>query len=514
MDGQTANQCPESFVTSIRRFFYREELPYGLALIRIGLPLILLCVVVPRWSHAREFYSADGATAPMGLNYGIQNFLPEPSGTVAVAMMTGLIFCLIASSVGWHTRIALAVSWGLYTYLNMLDYLSTLTKYSVICSHAMLLLLLSNCGAIWSVDNYRLRRRNESHGEIPGSALLPRAPAWPRRLLQLFIGIVYFGAAFTKMHTVGFLSGDQIRFWLLTNMNGPKPLGEWLAMYPELIITMSHIALVWQILFIFLCWRGRMRGVMLIVGGLFHLSTIWLLGLAIFPPIMLLTYLAWLDEADVKQIRARFLSPAPSTDSNWLGSVAVRIHELSRRLGGDTSRIPLPSVVVFSLGLMASVTVGLEIEYHWDPYGHRRPTGPYALQAIPEQRVSELFAKPDRMRDEDKFFALEMGTETLGGVVVHRRDTYEPGSQIIAQCALVPPHEDMWVECRLSDALGCQLHEAGQPVTRDMLRVNFTFQLPHDLAPGDYRLTIRCNSNDMLWRDVRIGSPAPVVLSN
>ncbi|MEO1981380.1 MAG: HTTM domain-containing protein [Fuerstiella sp.] len=444
----------------------------------------------------------------------MRDFLPEPSGTVAVAMMTGLIFCLVASSIGWHTRIALAGSWGLYTYLNMLDYLSTLTKYSVISSHVLLLLLLSNCGAIWSVDRLRSRSRNDSRGENPSGGRSSRAAAWPRRLIQLFIGIVYFGAAFTKMHIVGFLSGDQIRFWLLTNMNGPKPLGEWLAMYPELIITMSHVALIWQVLFLFLCWRGRMRGVMLVVGGLFHLSTIWLLGLAIFPPIMLLTYFAWLHETDVRRIQFHFRSLVTGTNRNGFGSAAERIHALSRRLRGFAPKIPLPSALLFSLGLVASVAAGLEIEYHMDPYGHRRPAGPYALQPIPETRVSELFAKPDRMRDEDKFFALEMGTETLGGVVVHRRDTYEPGSQVIAQCALVPPHEDMWVECRLSDSYGRQLHVFGQAVTRDMLRVNFTFQLPHDLESGDYRLTIRCNSNDMLSRNIRVDSPTSVVLSN
>ncbi|MEO1981379.1 MAG: hypothetical protein ABGZ24_12750 [Fuerstiella sp.] len=54
MDAQAVNQSSVSFVSSVRRFFYTEELPYGLAIIRIGLPLILLCVVMPRWSHARE----------------------------------------------------------------------------------------------------------------------------------------------------------------------------------------------------------------------------------------------------------------------------------------------------------------------------------------------------------------------------------------------------------------------------------------------------------------------------
>ena len=88
------------------------------------------------------------------------------------------------------------------------------------------------------------------------------------------------------------------------------------------------------------------------------------------------------------------------------------------------------------------------------------------------------------------------------------------GLAMIAQCALVPPHEDMWVECRRFDAQGRQIHEIGQAVTRDMLRVNFRFQLPHDLVAGDYHLIVRCNGNDVLSRNVRVSIPTPMVLSN
>ena len=65
---------------------------------------------------------------------------------------------------------------------------------------------------------------------------------WPLRLVQLLIGLIYFGAALTKMHTGGFLSGDQICYWLLTNINNDNPLGKLLAVYPAVIVTMSHIA--------------------------------------------------------------------------------------------------------------------------------------------------------------------------------------------------------------------------------------------------------------------------------
>ena len=59
--------------TSIREFFFAPEVPYGLALCRMVLPVILLYVVLRRWSHAREFFSTDGAAAPLADNYGYFN---------------------------------------------------------------------------------------------------------------------------------------------------------------------------------------------------------------------------------------------------------------------------------------------------------------------------------------------------------------------------------------------------------------------------------------------------------
>src|SRR5690606_41945938 len=66
----------------------------------------------------------------------------------------------LCTSLGWRTRLSVSLSFVLYTYLNLLDSVSTITKYSCIASHALLLLSLSNCGAVWSVDHWLKRRRS------------------------------------------------------------------------------------------------------------------------------------------------------------------------------------------------------------------------------------------------------------------------------------------------------------------------------------------------------------------
>jgi hypothetical protein len=59
-----------SFWKQTKDFFFAQEVPYGMALVRMTLPLVLLVDVVRRWPFARELYSRDGATAPLAFNFG------------------------------------------------------------------------------------------------------------------------------------------------------------------------------------------------------------------------------------------------------------------------------------------------------------------------------------------------------------------------------------------------------------------------------------------------------------
>src|SRR5205823_6374074 len=138
-----------------------REMPFGMALVRISLPLVILVDIVRRWTFARELYSTDGAIASLSSNFGNPDLIPEFSGPVAVGLFTILGLLLVTSAIGWCTRISL---WGvslLYFYFSMLDCLSTVTKYSVIADHVFLLLAVSNCGNLWSVDAWLKRRKAE-----------------------------------------------------------------------------------------------------------------------------------------------------------------------------------------------------------------------------------------------------------------------------------------------------------------------------------------------------------------
>ncbi len=485
----------------VTEFFFAEERPFGLALARICLPLVLLSVMLPRWYHARELFSADGAAAPLSVNYGMPDFLPVPSGTVAVAMASVLLFTLLTSAIGWCTRLSLVLSFGLYTYLNLLDCLGSLTKYSVIASHGLLLLAMSNCGAVWSFDALLRRRSSGDQLRMPYEhAAETRSAVWPRRIMQILIGMIYLGAAFTKMHTPAFFSSDQMRQWMLTNVNHANPIGEYLAFYPEVLVVAAYVTILWEVLFLFVAWKGYGRLCMISLGVVFHLGTTLLLGLYIFPLVCFSLYFSFLNERDVQRIGAWFRRLSRRGNR---AAVAVR------SAFGEADRfLPRPSLPqargVFAFAVLLLIFGGVELEYRLDPFGARRAEGAHQLKEIDAETVGRMLRASEPIREQDKYLTFEIGTDLLSDVVINRRSQFKHGESLVAQVVLTPPHEDMWIECNLHDADGHVIDEVGQIVERQKLRASWGYEMKSSLEPGTYWLVIRSSGQEITRRSFEL----------
>lgn len=503
MDASIDHAETRNLKASLNDFFYSKETPYGLALVRIFLPLILLCVIVPRWSFARELYSSDGAAAPLALTYQVMNFPPEPSGTLAVIMMSVLVLSLICSSAGWFTRTSLTVSLCLYTYISLLDSLSTMTKYSAISSHLLLILALSRCGSVWSVDSWRAAKK-----------LRPRFHVWPRRLMQLLIGLIYLGAAMTKLHTGEYFSSDQLRHWLMTNLNHHNPAGEILSFYPEIIIAMANIAILWQLIFVFVVWRPWARFLILGMGVFFHVSTTPTLGLYIFPCVMISSYLGFLSERDVRlcivggrRLFRRFETLRRLRSLNVVRSFAEFLGRTQQ--GSDVSASAkraawLGSFYAWATILFCSAVVGVAAEHSLDPYKQRGADGPLPLRPADPRLIARLNEPFETIADIDLVLSLDVGSSTLGGVLLDLDDEYRRDEPFIVQLTLVPPHPDMWLECNLLDPTGITIHRAGQVVSREQLRANWNYQIPGTLPVGTYTLELRTVDRVLATRPISI----------
>ena len=506
----------------VQNFFFAREVPYGLALVRISLPLVLLVDIVRRWPWARELYSTDGATAPLAQNFGYPGLLPEFSGPVAVGLFSILALLLATSSIGWCTRFSLLASTGLYFYFTMLDCLSTVSKYTVISTHLLLLLGLSHCGDLWSVDGWLATRRAAREGAPPPDL---RSPIWTQRLMQILFGMVYFGAAITKLHTPTFFSGDQVVYWMMTYINNEHPLGDYLSQYPLIVSASCFVTFLWEIVFVFTVFHRRVRWYVLGIGTFFHIMTVFTLGLIIFPIVIVASYLVFLDEGDVaamlrwnplRRFAGRFaLPPGPFAEAAPGPAVAPRFAGWN-----------LASIGAMAVTLILAAVLGAEAEYLTDHYKMRGPGGPLTLQELPPERVAELLTTDSPMREVDKLLAFELGTTLIGEHLADHRRDFRQGEKLVAHVTLSQPHEDMWLDCILSECAPGETDDEGRPVPgrlvakigqavlRDAIRGNFFFLLDETLDPGEYFLRLRSGKEEIARKRFTVMPRAGSVAAN
>ena len=474
----------------VGRFFFAREVPYGIAVARIALPVPLLYDAVLRWPHARELYSADGAPAALWHTYGWPNALPELPGWAAVGLFTLYVLALVCALVGWKSRLNCGLAAAGCFYFCSLDGIGSLNKYTAIATHLFALLALSRCGAVWSLDAAAARRRAAARGEewSPG-----RFPAWPRRLIQLHIGLVYFGAAFTKLHTPDFFTGDQMTYWMATHLNRPHPLGGTMLTYPVLLQLGAYATCCWELTFLFLAWSGWGRRVMLTLGVKFHLMTTLTLGLFLFPQVCWAAYWAYLNEDDVAAFGRRWARAKAKFPR--LGSVRF-------------PRLALPAGAVrwgYLAVAPAVVLIGMGAEHRADPYDARGPGGRPALKPVDANLVRAMTAPHRPPRAVDLLWNFEVGTTLVGQNLAGRADAFDRGTEIIAQAWLSPPHDDAVLECAFAHAdpdgsVGPAIERQKSVLPREQSRYGFVWGLDPSLEPGEYYVTLAIDGTPVAAR--------------
>ncbi|MCA9084714.1 MAG: HTTM domain-containing protein [Planctomycetaceae bacterium] len=499
---KTAPQESSAF-SGLREFFFAEETPFGMAMMRIMLPLVASIPMFKRFPRVRELYTTDGATVQLFEMFGNGEVLHVLSPAVAIPLYGIMLLCLVSAIIGFRTRLSLLIGGSLYAYFNLLDSVGTMTKYSVISTHLFLLLAVSNCGAIWSVDAWLARRSGKETGPLP-----PKFPVWPARLVQMLFSALYFGASITKIKTEAFFTGEQMRYWMLSNWNYENPVGEVMAMWSPILLVGAYMAVIWEVVFPFLVWQRQTRWFVLLMGVTFHILTLITLGLYIFPSVCLSGYFGFVTEADFLRFRKffvfRILGPVLKFPQKAGAFVLDRVPPLA------------PAAITWCCLIAVAAITSTEVELRLDLYGRRTPEGGYALKPMDRTVALTMIRNEQRVREHDKFFNFEIGTSTVGFQLANRRSEFEFGETMIAQCNLNPPHEDMWVECLLKDEDGRVIEQFGQFVTREMLRANFFYKLGNKLIPGKYSMVLKSSNQEIYSRPFTLrGEAEPqTVLTN
>ena len=502
-----------SWKQRLERFLFAEEVPYGLALLRITLPIVLLQGVLARWRFCEDLYSTNGVTVSLMENFHYPNLLlPMPPFPTA-CIMTMLVVFLVASCVGWCTRVSLFGSLLIHTYLACNDMATSMTKFTVIETHLLLLLALSGCSNIWSVDSWLAGRRNPGRAPLSERPAWALAPVWPVRLITLMIGATYMGAALTKLHMPEYITGEAISYWIMSNPNFRLYIAEWMSQYPGLLKLSGSFTFLWEILFVFLVWQPLPRRLLFSAGLFFHFMAAITLGEVIFLFVMCSAYLGCLWESEA-------VFAGSVCRRVWMlltGWVPKRVWQL------QLPRLPVPAAVARStprlqLAVYSALVLSIGLSGAWvhqklDLYGVNRPEGRYTLPEVSQEEIARLFVSGEPIRETDKFLGVRVGSMLVSGRLSNQVDQFKYGDVVICEASLNPPHEDMWIECNLMDGDRKIINRDGGIAPREARFTQFKYKLTEALEPGPYTLVVRSRGQVICHQDFILEGNAPQTAS-
>lgn len=235
------------------------------------------------------------------LGFGWVKPLPAP---VLYAVFAALGLCALLVALGLFYRVSITAFFVLFTYVELLDQAFYLNHYYLVSLLSFLLIFLPAHWK-WSLDALR---RPALRAET--------VPAWTINVLRLQLGIVYMFAGIAKLNPDWLLNAMPLTLWLRARTDFPL-VGAWFDQRWVAYLFSWGGALYDLTIPFFLLWR-RSRPFALLTVAVFHILTEMLFPIGMFPWIMIVGSLIFLDERDYRALaRAlRLRSPVPAAEES------------------------------------------------------------------------------------------------------------------------------------------------------------------------------------------------------
>jgi hypothetical protein len=254
--------------------------------LRIGLAAVLLLDVLFIYlPQAADFFGAGSLVASevfaelRGHRIGSWSLL---AGVESPAVIHAALVCWAVSAglllVGLASRLCAAVAWALsVSFLNLNPFIHH--AGDTVRTIVLFYLMLSPCGATWSVDAWLRGRRGPVH-----------IPPWPLRLLFVQMVAIYFFNGIFKLAGAGWRAGDVLHYVLADPSQtrwsyAELPVPYWASQ------ALTWTVLAWEILFPLLVLLPWARTPALLMGVAFHLGIGLFIELGVFPLYMICLYL-------------------------------------------------------------------------------------------------------------------------------------------------------------------------------------------------------------------------------
>ena len=280
------------------RFWTRPVRPERVAAFRIAIgTLVLLDTLVSLWPNAAEFFGPNGLL-PSELyrlqQDGLTSWSLLPAGATVAEVRLFLLALMGAATLvtaGLATRVASIAMWVLLVSLQRRNpYI--LTGGDLVLSAAAFYLIIMRAGAAWSIDAHLQRRR--------GGSTAARIPAWPLRLAQIQLALIYL---FTGLSKLPVPDGPGVGQWLSGHAIAAALSNPTLARFEFLTLVpwwvwapLTWAILAWEILFPLLICLRALRPATLAFGVMVHLGIFLTLEVHNFSFAVLAYYLLFLPD--------------------------------------------------------------------------------------------------------------------------------------------------------------------------------------------------------------------------
>jgi uncharacterized membrane protein YphA (DoxX/SURF4 family) len=261
------------------RFWHTPLRAERLAVTRILLGVALLSDQLLQYlPHLALFYGPEGIS-PDGLNdwWRLYNwdwtawFFHTDDLAVVSAAFGAWVGVTAAFTLGWHTRLMSVLLWFATLCFHNRNR-AVLNFGDHVLEVGLFLLMLSPCGRAFSLDARRARRKGRGREAGPATT-----PAWPVRLLQIQLCVIYLTTGLSKLLPEdGWFEGT---WWDGTSLHyvlNNLTLSRWsYAQLPVplwLTAPLTYLAVWWEVLFTPLVLWRRTRRWALWFGVLFHVG--------------------------------------------------------------------------------------------------------------------------------------------------------------------------------------------------------------------------------------------------
>ena len=258
----------------------------------------------------------------------------------------GMIIALVMVIIGKYYRVAITSFFLLFSYAELLDLTNYLNHYYLVTILSFIMIFLP-MNAAFSLDARKFKQ--------PASV-----PRYTLCVLRLQVGLVYFFAGLSKIKYDWLIKAEPLKIWLSTCQNIPV-LGRFLAM-PFTAYVFSWVGMLFDLTAVFFLLSKKTRPYEYAIIVIFHVMTLWLFYIGIFPLIMMGVALVFFSPAWHRSVLAKWFS--------WLNKSEGAQHLFS------WSKHQLTFFLFFSLYFLIQVILPLRYLFYqgnvlWTEQGFR-----------------------------------------------------------------------------------------------------------------------------------------------